>query len=302
MKKTFELDPIAGVVLYSSLFGFSFMFVKIGLDGVGDAFHLLALRFLIAFVFIEALRQSGIVKIDLKTKNILPLLFLSLLQPLIYFTFEAIGIALTSSSQAGIMIAFLPIMTMLLARFILGEQTTQRQMMFILLSLAGVLIVNVNNFSAGMNLNGMIALFIAVLSASLFSVYSRKYSTQFSPTEITYIMMMTAAIVFNGIELYRRIGSGTLATYFMPLYDINTLIAVCFLAIFASVLVFITLNYVLSKVEASKISVFSNFTTFIAICAGVLIMKEPFTFNHAIGSALIIIGVWGVNSKVAITN
>lgn len=206
MKKAFELNPIAGGVLYSSLFGFSFMFVKIGLDGVGDAFHLLALRFLMAFIFIEALKQFKIVNIDLKNKSIVPLLFLSLLQPLIYFIFEAVGIALTSSSQAGIMIAFLPILTMLLAKFILNEHTTQKQMMFILLSLSGVMIVNVNNFSSGMNLNGILALFIAVLSASLFSVYSRKYSTKFSPTEITYVMMLTGATVFNGIELIRRVG------------------------------------------------------------------------------------------------
>jgi drug/metabolite transporter (DMT)-like permease len=277
------------------------MFVKIGLDGVGDAFHLLALRFLMAFIFIEILRQVGLVKINLANKNIVPVLFLSLLQPIIYFIFEAVGIAMTSSSQAGIMIAFLPIMTMILAKFILNEYTTQKQMMFILLSLAGVMFVNVNSFSAGVSLNGILALFIAVLSASLFSVYSRKYSTQFSPTEITYVMMVSGAVVFNGIELFRRIGSGTLTTYFAPLADLNTLMAILFLAVFASVLVFITLNYVLSKVEASKISVFSNFTTFIAICAGVLIMKEPFTMNHAIGSALIIIGVWGVNSKLATT-
>ncbi len=301
MKKSFELNPIAGGILYSSLFGFSFMFVKIGLDGVGDAFHLLALRFLMAFIFIEVLKQLKIIRIDLMNKSIAPLLFLSLLQPLIYFIFEAVGIALTSSSQAGIMIAFLPIMTMLLAKFILKEETTQKQMLFILLSLAGVMTVNINNFTTGMNSNGILALFIAVLAASLFSVYSRKYSTEFSPAEITYVMMLTGATVFNGIELFRRIGSGTLLNYFDPLYDTNTFIAIIFLAIFASVLVFITLNYVLSKVEASKISVFSNFTTFIAICAGVLIMKEPFTMTHAIGSALIITGVWGVNSKTATT-
>jgi len=301
MNKTFELNPILGGVIYSSLFGFSFMFVKIGLEGVGDAFHLLALRFLMAFLFIEALKRFGIIRVNFFDKNIVPVLFLSLLQPIIYFVFEAVGIAMTSSSQAGIMIAFLPIMTMLLAKFILNEHTTQKQMMFILLSLSGVMFVNVNSFSAGVSLNGILALFIAVLSASLFSVYSRKYSTQFSPTEITYVMMVSGALVFNGIEVFRRLSSGTMSTYFAPLADANTLIAIAFLAIFASVLVFITLNYVLSKVEASKISVFSNFTTFIAICAGVLIMKEPFTLNHAIGSALIIIGVWGVNSKLATT-
>ncbi len=301
MNKTFELNPILGGVIYSSLFGFSFMFVKIGLEGVGDAFHLLALRFLMAFLFIEALKRFGIIRVNFFDKNIVPVLFLSLLQPIIYFVFEAVGIAMTSSSQAGIMIAFLPIMTMILAKFVLNEHTTQKQMMFILLSLSGVMFVNINSFSAGVSLNGILALFIAVLSASLFSVYSRKYSTQFSPTEITYVMMVSGALVFNGIEVFRRMSSGTMSTYFSPLADASTLFAIAFLAIFASVLVFITLNYVLSKVEASKISVFSNFTTFIAICAGVLIMKEPFTLNHAIGSALIIIGVWGVNSKLATT-
>lgn len=54
---------------------------------------------------------------------------------------------------------------------------------------------------------------------------------------------------------------------------------------------------ILSKIEASKMSVFSNLGTVISIIAGVIFLKEEIYYYHILGSILIIIGVIGANKS-----
>jgi drug/metabolite transporter (DMT)-like permease len=54
-------------------------------------------------------------------------------------------------------------------------------------------------------------------------------------------------------------------------------------------------NYILSKIEASKMSVFSNLGTVITIIAGAVFLKEKIYLYHIIGSILIVGGVLGAD-------
>jgi drug/metabolite transporter (DMT)-like permease len=54
-------------------------------------------------------------------------------------------------------------------------------------------------------------------------------------------------------------------------------------------------NYALSKIEASKMSVFANLSTVVSIAAGAMVLKEAVTVYHVVGSTLIIAGVIGTN-------
>ncbi|MDU5950236.1 MAG: DMT family transporter, partial [Paenibacillus macerans] len=54
-------------------------------------------------------------------------------------------------------------------------------------------------------------------------------------------------------------------------------------------------NYALSKLEASRVSVFSNLSTVVSIAAGAMVLGEKVTVYHVIGSLLIIAGVTGAN-------
>ena len=55
------------------------------------------------------------------------------------------------------------------------------------------------------------------------------------------------------------------------------------------------MNYMLSKVEASRSAVFANLVTIVSIMAGVLLLGDPFYWYHFVGSVLIVVGVWGTN-------
>ena len=61
------------------------------------------------------------------------------------------------------------------------------------------------------------------------------------------------------------------------------------------------MNYVLSKVQATKAAILANLTTVVAILAGVFVLQEPFNGIKLAGSIMILVGVYGT-TKVRVSN
>jgi drug/metabolite transporter (DMT)-like permease len=214
-----------------------------------------------------------------------------------YFIFETLGVKYTTSSQAGIMIALIPIFVAVLGAVILKERLSPLQVLFTLLSVAGVIIITA---SQGMNGTydgkiGLLFLFGAVISSAFFNIFSRKFSFEYSPFEITFVMMWVGAAFFNLIAFILHLKSGKLEGFFAPLSDFQVVFALLYLGIGSSVIAFFLVNYSLSRLPASRSAVFSNLTTVISVLAGVVFRHEPFALTHAAGAFMILLGVWGTN-------
>lgn len=294
MLKLRRFFPYLAGLIFSSIFGFSFLFTKEGLE-LMTPFQLLGFRFALAFISLSILRIAGIINIDLKGKNIKLLMLLAVFQPGIYFVFETIGMIYTTSSEAGIMIALIPIAVTILAAVFLKEKTSLIQIAFVLLSVGGVFFIILNKGGSAIegNLFGIFLLAVAVLAAAFYNIISRKLSLQFRPIEITYFMMGFGALAFNLTALYQR--SFNLSGYFNVLSETKVIITIIYLGIFSSVIAFFMMNYTLSKINAAQAAVFANFTTVVSILAGVFIRNESFYKFQIIGAVLIIVGVWGTN-------
>ncbi len=291
MKK--YLPYIAGIT-FSSIFGFSFMFTKEALEVI-QPFHLLAFRFSLAALILSFLVLFNILKVNFRGKKMKSLILLAVVQPGLYFIFETKGIELTTSSEAGMMIALVPVFVTILAAIFLKEKPNFLQLPFIILSVAGVffIILMRNNTELTGRLLGNIYLLGAVLMAGIYTILSRKLSLNFKPVEITFIMMWSGALFFNIMALINH--GSKISSYLKPLTDPGVLISIIYLGLFSSVLAFFLMNYTLSKVEAAQSAVFANLTTIVSILAGVFIRGENFYWYQIIGGILIIIGVWGTN-------
>jgi drug/metabolite transporter (DMT)-like permease len=298
-----KLEKIKGYYPYlagigmASIFGFSFMFTSIGLE-VASPLELISYRFLLASIAITLLWAFGVIKLNYRGKDIKPLILLSLAEPFIYFVFETYGIKYTSSSLSGLMIALIPVAVTILAVIFLDERPSFYQLLFILLSVAGVaFIIFMTKSEGGKNsLLGFLFLLGAVLSAAFYTILARKFSSVFSPIEITFVMMWFGAISFNLLNLIEKLMRGdSLSHYFLNLYNYKVLIPVLYLGILSSIVAYFLNNYALSKLPASQASVFANLTTVISIIAGVTIRHEVFHWYHVVGAIMILIGVWGTN-------
>lgn len=289
-----KYSPYFAGLGFATIFGFSFMFTRGALDYISP-FHLLGLRFATAITIMTVLRLVGLIKIKLQWSDYRALLPLAIFQPLIYFAAETTGVQLTSSSQAGMMIAVIPIFVTILAATVLKEKPMPLQLPFIFASVGGVFFIMAmqSQNGAGSSNIGSLLLMVAVLAAACYNIASRHASQRYSPLQTTWVMMTVGAVIFNVIAITQSLNAGNIASYFYPLHQIWP--AVAYLGILSSVLAFFLINYSLSKLTASQSSVFANLVTVISIVAGVLFRNEPFYWYHAVGAAAILIGVYGTN-------
>lgn len=297
MKKLERYLPYLAGIAISIIFGLSFLFTKQGLDDFSPMV-LLSYRFGIAAVIIALLTVTGTIKVSFKGKSLKGIFLLALFHPTVYFIMETIGIKYTSSSEAGIMIALIPIVVMVLARIILKERPSNAQKFFILVSVLGVIFIIMMSGSLQLqgHFIGSIALMTAVFAGSVFSVLSRKLSKDFASIEITFVMIVFGAVFFNLIAVVKGLMDGDLYNqYITPMTSLSGVTAVLYLGIISSILAFFMQNYMLSKLQATNTSVFTNLTTIISIAAGTLIRHEAFYWYQLIGGILIILGVWGTN-------
>ena len=127
---------------------------------------------------------------------------MAIAQPLLYFIFELYGLNLVSSALSGIIISLVPVGVLLISGVFLGEKPSKMQVLCTIVSIGGVSALSVLSDDGNKSyLLGIVLLLLAVVTASLFNILSRKESANFSPFERTYAMFLIATIGFNVIAL-----------------------------------------------------------------------------------------------------
>ena len=282
-----------GLVLMTSIVGFSFIFLKIGLRFAG-AMDLMAHRFTAATISLVLLWIFGLIKIPpFSRKKAKSLFILSLFYPLLFFTLQTFGMEHSTASEAGIIFATVPVITLLAARIFLKEKTTILQKIGITLSIAGILFIiyNTGNLSGETTLKGVLLLLLSVLSVIAYYVLGKKISANFSAMEITVWMTILAFLVFNAWSITSHIQSNTLSQFYAPLAQKEFLWAVLYLGVLSSMLTSFLTNFALRQIPASQIAVFNNLSPVIAIAGGILILGETLFAYHIIGGVLVLAGV-----------
>jgi drug/metabolite transporter (DMT)-like permease len=285
---------------FASIFGFSFLVTKNALD-VLDPFELLFLRYTIASLALTALLIAGLVRVEFRGKPLRNLVVGCLLEPVVYFTCETLGVRESASSTAGIVLGALPPSVAVLGALMLHERLTRVQAFCLGLSASGVAIIVLSTATAGTvrggTLTGMAFLLGALASAALFTIYSRKASRVFTPVETTFAMMWSGAVAFGGATLVRALaGAGTASSAGLAARTVSAWGGVAYLGLLSSVVAFFCVNYALSRLKASQSIVFSNLTTVVSVAAGVIFRGEPFGLVQLCGAVMIVVGVWGTNA------
>ncbi|WP_409342151.1 DMT family transporter [Paenibacillus sp. MBLB4367] len=283
-------------VANAAIIGFSFLFTKQALESASPM-DTLAFRFIASFAVMTIPVAFGWIKLDYKGKPLGKLLLLALFYPASFFALQAFGLVHASSAEGGILYAFTPVLTTLLASAVLKERTNGKQKLALLLSAFGVVFIFAMKGS-GIELKsmtGIALLFMSCLTFAGYGVLARSLTKQFRPTELSYATLGFGFVTFLAFSVWGHVSNGTLSGYFSPLADGKFLIAILFLGVISSLITSLLSNYVLSKLEASKMSVFSNLSTVVSIAAGALFLGEEITVYHLIGSVLIIAGVIGMN-------
>lgn len=295
MKKNNTSKAMAAAFSANVIFGFSFIFSKMGLSAASPSV-LLAYRFVTAFAVMTLLIATKTVKFNIKGKNIMPLFLIGLFQPVIYFICESYGIMYTTATFSAVMIALVPIASLIFGAVFLHEIPSIKQVLFSILSISGVVLMALQESSEGtVKIIGILLLIGAIVSAVGFNVTSRKYSSQFSAFERTYFMFLIGGVFFSGMAVFENLGH--FERFIEPLSSPMFITSVIYLSILSSICAFLMMNYSTTYLPVARTTSFSNIITVVSIFAGIVILHEAADLISIISSIMIIVGVWGVNEN-----
>ncbi|WP_346889603.1 DMT family transporter [Clostridium sp. UBA1056] len=294
MKKTkmAYLSAIANALIV----GLSFIFMKNSLIYT-DPLNILAHRFTVSFITISIPILLGWIKLNIGLEDIKKILPLSIFYPTLFFAFQSFGLSYISSSEAGIIHATIPIITLILATFVLKEKTTLLEKISVFLSVGGVAYIFLMkgiNFKSS-SFIGIVLIFLSAVSSSSYNISAKKIVQKYKFIDVTYVMIFIGFISFNALSIVDRLYKGNLKTYFSAFSSHDFLISILYLGILSSVVTSLLSNYALSIISAPKMSVFNNLSTLVTVVAGVLLLNESLYYYHIIGIVSIIIGVLGTN-------
>ncbi|MED3690667.1 DMT family transporter [Peribacillus butanolivorans] len=284
-------------IVYAIIIGFSFIFTKISLieaSPLDTLAHRFTMAFLIAIILKLLYRRTSVKMRAKDTLKILPLVFL---YPILFFTFQVFGLVYTSSLEAGIIQATIPIFTLLSASLFLKEYAGKGQKFFLYLSVMGVIFIFVMNDLQleAHSLKGTILILFSSIAAAFYNVVARTLTKQYSLFTLTYVMTFFGFVTFNSMAIINHIINQSISSFFLPLTSSSFLISIVYLGALSSLLTGFLSNYALSILPASKMSVFSNLATLITIIAGVIFLHESIHYYHVVGAMIILVGVIGTN-------
>lgn len=179
------------------IWGFTFLASRIAQD-YGTPFVLLFWRFALAFVLLNLLRLTGRFPVRLRGRRLWPVLLAGLFEPVLYFPCEQYGLKLTSTSFSGVMVALIPLCSLVYGAAFLHEKATWQQVVFSVLSVAGVIVLAVyaTGIGAGSFL-GFLILLGTVFAGAGYIVVCRACSGSFTAFERTYITCGMGAAAFG---------------------------------------------------------------------------------------------------------
>lgn len=294
------------MIIKNVIYGSSVFFTE-SLSERVDVLDILAIRFLICSFTLYCLKFLKIVKINVGIKDIFKktksskhmkyLILVALFESVLYMFFETFGISMTTCVTAGVILSLMPISSCICESIFLKEKTTFFQKIFLGLGIIGVIYISVNtNTTDGKDtVWGIILIVLAVISASMYMVFSRKASGHFNAMEVTYFSALFGMIAFNLVNLIRHMIKGNLLNYFSPLWDVRNAIGFLFLGIVCTTLAKCMNNYALSRIQTSTVSAFSGLYTIVTIIVGVVFAREKLYMYHFIGMALILIRMIGIS-------
>lgn len=265
----------------------SFIWVKIAYEQF-NPINLITIRVLgaaiIFFIFGFAFKQIQSIKFsDLKY-----FLLMAFFEPFLYFMGESHGMQIVSSTYGAVIISTIPLFTPLASYYFLGEKIKSSLITGILISLTGILIMEYNSdIIATFSIKGTLLMFIAVLSATLFPVFLKKLTANYSNMTILayqnligFIMFLPFFLIFDFKE--------TLNTN----YDLRPLLALSGLTIFSSVVAFIFFTRSIKTIGVSKSNAFINLIPVATAILAFFILNEQINIQKTLGILLVISGLF----------
>ena len=276
------LLAVWGTVLF---WGLSFVSSKTILNSGVPPMTMVCIRFVIATVVLNLLLRRLDPSARLRRKDVLPLLLSGLFGVTIYFFFESRGIKLTSASHASMIIAVIPVVTLVTEAILFRTRITTLTGVGIALSVLGVVAVvwRPGQSPTGGSILGDLFMFGACISWVVYIVLSKNLHQRLSELAITaYQSVFGTAFLIPLALLEMR--------QWVPI-TLTAGLNLVYLALFCSALSNFLYVYALSALGPIAVSPYVNLIPVVGVIGGVVLLGESMAWTQILGGAVILGGV-----------
>ena len=264
---------------------------------------LIVLRFSLAVLFMLLIglifRGNEVVGLQRIERKHLPLFLLGgLLQPFLYFIFETYTYqSFTSPTIAEALLSTQPILAPIFAFILLREQVTKYNILGILISTGGMLLLlltGTTSFSIG-NPWGVLLAILTVSCSVGYSVVLRRIPTHYSSLTIVFYVQSISLILFyllwSGELLLDPSQCVNLEVHSVRNFA-KPVLSIVYLSLFASVTAFILFCFTVRYIGVTRANIFNNIRPVFTAILMLLIFSEQLPITKWIGIIVIIIGLF----------
>jgi drug/metabolite transporter (DMT)-like permease len=265
---------------------------------------LIVIRFTLAVLLMLCIgcvfRKNAVLGLQRIDKHDVKLFLLGgLFQPFLYFIFETYTYkSFLSPTIAEAMLSTQPILAPIFAWVLLRERITRNNVIGILVSTVGMLILLLagsSDFALG-NPWGVLLSVLTVSMSVSYTVVLRRIPSHYSPLSIVFYVQSFALLLFYilwGImEGKAGIAAICSSPIILPEQILTSFSAVGYLAVFSSVTAFILFCYTVREIGVTRANVFNNIRPVFTAVLMWILFSEQLPLWKFVGIVIIIIGLF----------
>jgi len=285
----------AGAFIAAILFGASVVAVRVAVQDI-PPLTLAILRFgqggflLLLLLLIWARDLLRVDRRDVPYLILLGAIFFTIF-PVTFNT----SLRMTEASRGAMMLATMPLWSVLLARVATGEHLNIRQTCGVLLTFAGVGVVlaerGLTFVGTNLSLAGDALMLVTALCGAVYGVLAKRMLTRYKALTVTAyamvlgtLLLVPAAFVEDPFSALERMRT-------------ETAMLVLFLGIFGGAIGYFLWTFALTRLSPTQVAVYVNLNPMIATLLGVTLLAEKLTGIFVVGFAAVLAGVLLVNLR-----
>lgn len=206
-------------------------------------------------------------------------------EPCLLFTFETLGMHNTTASQASMIVACVPLMAAMAGYVFLKEKISRRCLTGICLAVLGVMLVsgvNQASESAPNPLLGNFFMLCAVCTVTATALILRRLTQRYPVIFLSGLQVLGGSLFFLPMALRAPWPESV---------SMESWGAIVYLGFGVTFLVYLVLNYSLSRIKAGHAMIFANIIPIAGLILAFFILDERMLPLQYAGAALVLAGI-----------
>ncbi|WP_075617237.1 DMT family transporter [Paenisporosarcina indica] len=202
--------------------------------------------------------------------------------------FLSLGLTMTTSSNAGLILGTGPVLTAVLVSLFMKNYPTRLQWFGAVLGLIGVsaTVLAAGDGTSGISL-GDVLVFLSIFTQVFSYLVISKAASAIDPRLLTAYMFLVGSAILFVISLIQEPGEIKVLINVPPIFWIAFIGS----AVFGTAVGHMLYNYSIGKAGPSKAAIFMNLNTLFTLIGSSIFLNEKITQQHILGLVLIVTGV-----------